>query len=202
MLTLFLKGFIIGFAIAAPVGPIGLLCIQRSLNEGFRIGLFTGLGAAIADGTYGLIAALGLTALASFMVAQVFWIRLLGGLFLLYLGIKIFITPPRTELKTAPERSSLHAFTTTYLLTLTNPLTLLSFMVIFAGLGLANSNTDYMHSLVLVAGITLGSASWWLFLSGGLAYFLHHRLSTRFMELINKSSGVIIFIFGIVALFF
>lgn len=202
MVPLFLKGFVIGFAIAAPVGPIGLLCIQRSLNEGFRIGLFTGLGAAIADGTYGLIAGLGLTAIAAFMEEQLFWIRLLGGLFLIYLGIRIFITAPRGELTAMPERSSLHAFTTTYLLTLTNPLTLLSFMVIFAGLGLATSSTDYVHSLILVSGITLGSASWWFLLSGGLAWFLHHRLSTKWMGMINKFSGLIIFTFGVVALIF
>src|SRR6185295_11026735 len=97
MLALFLKGLIIGFAIAAPVGPIGVLCIQRSLHDGFKIGLMTGFGAALADGTYGLIAGFGLTALSSLLIDHQFWIRLIGGLFLLYLGIKLFLTQPREK---------------------------------------------------------------------------------------------------------
>lgn len=95
MLALFLKGLVIGFAIAAPVGSIGVLCIQRSLHDGFKIGLMTGIGAALADGIYGLIAAFGLTAISSMLVAHQFWIRIIGGLFLLYLGVRIFLTPPR-----------------------------------------------------------------------------------------------------------
>ena len=90
MFALFIKGLIIGFAIAAPVGPIGILCIQRALHDGFKIGLMTGMGAALADGTYGLIAGLGLTAISSILIDHQFWIRLIGGLFLLYLGIKLF----------------------------------------------------------------------------------------------------------------
>src|SRR3990167_10844249 len=95
MTMLFLKGLLIGFAIAAPVGPIGVLCIQRSLHDGFKVGLMTGLGAALADGTYGLIAGFGLTAISSLLVAQQFWIRVIGGLFLLYLGIKLILTRPQ-----------------------------------------------------------------------------------------------------------
>ena len=98
MLTLFIKGLIIGFAIAAPAGPIGVLCIQRSLHDGFKIGLMIGLGAAFADdGTYGLIAGFGLTVLSSLLIDHQFWIRLIGGLFLLYLGIKLFLTLPREK---------------------------------------------------------------------------------------------------------
>src|SRR3990167_10296547 len=97
MTMLFLKGLLIGFAIAAPVGPIGVLCIQRSLHDGFKVGLMTGLGAALADGTYGLIAGFGLTAISSLLVAQQFWVRVIGGIFLLYLGIKILLTPPRNK---------------------------------------------------------------------------------------------------------
>src|SRR5579872_6395957 len=95
MITLFIKGLIIGFAIAAPVGPIGILCIQRSLHDGFKIGLMTGMGAALADGTYGLIAGFGLTAISSMLITYQFWIQIIGGLFLFYLGIKILLTPPR-----------------------------------------------------------------------------------------------------------
>src|SRR3989338_1937334 len=128
MLELFLKGLLIGFAIAAPVGPIGILCIQRSLHDGFKVGLMTGVGAALADGTYGLIAGFGLTAISSMLIAQQFWIRVIGGLFLLYLGIKLIFTPPREKSTTNNlDKSPLHACGTTFLLTLTNPATILSF---------------------------------------------------------------------------
>ena len=200
MLALFIKGLIIGFAIAAPVGPIGVLCIQRTLHDGFKIGFMTGMGAALADGTYGLIAGFGLTAISSLLIAQQFWIRLIGGLFLLYLGIKLFLTAPQQRSAGQPDRSSWHAFSTTYLLTVTNPATILSFVAIFAGLGLGTSSTDYSQAILLVSGIILGSAMWWLFLSCGVAFILHHRLSPAVMRNINRLSGMIILTFGIYAL--
>lgn len=201
MLTLFLKGLIIGFAIAAPVGPIGVLCIQRSLHDGFKVGLMTGLGAALADGAYGLVAGFGLTAISSLLVAQQFWVRLIGGVFLLYLGIKILLTPPRNKSASDKlDRSPWHACATTYLLTLTNPMTILSFVAIFAGLGLGSTGTDYTHAVLLVIGITLGSAIWWFLLSGGVALILHHRITPKTMRAINWLSGLIMLAFGIYAL--
>lgn len=200
MLSLFIKGLIIGFAIAAPVGPIGVLCIQRSLHDGFKIGLMTGLGAAFADGVYGLIAGFGLTTLSSVLISYQFWIRLAGGLFLLYMGIKLFFSPPRERSAVNSDQSLCHAFGTTFLLTLTNPATILSFIAVFTGLGLATTSTDYAHAIFLVLGITIGSAIWWLFLSGGVAFILHHRLSPGVMRGINRFSGMIILAFGVYAL--
>ena len=200
MLTLFLKGLIIGFAIAAPVGPIGVLCIQRSLHDGFKIGLMTGLGAAFADGTYGLIAGFGLTALSSLLIDHQFWIRLIGGLFLLYLGIRLFLTPPQAKSSGNSDRSPWHALFTTFLLTLTNPATILSFVAVFVGLGLGTTHADYVHAITLVLGITLGSAIWWLLLSSGVAFILHHRLNPASLRRINRFSGMIILAFGIYAL--
>ena len=201
MLALLLKGLIIGFAIAAPVGPIGVLCIQRSLHDGFKIGLMTGMGAAFADGTYGLIAGFGLTAISSILVAQQFWIRIIGGVFLLYLGVKILLTPPRERVAAGnSDRSPWHAFITTYFLTVTNPMTILSFVAIFAGLGLGTTDIAYSDAILLVTGITLGSAIWWLLLSGGVAYILHKRVSTSFMRIINWISGGIMLAFGLTAL--
>jgi threonine/homoserine/homoserine lactone efflux protein len=201
MFLLFLKGIIIGLAIAAPVGPIGILCIQRSLQDGFKIGLMTGMGAALADGTYGLIAAFGLTAVSSLLVAQQFWIRLLGGLFLLYLGTKLFFTKTHERtMQNTPDKSPWHACMTTYFLTLTNPMTILSFVAVFAGLGLGSTHTEYDQAIGLVLGITLGSAIWWLLLSGGVAFILHHRMSSNAMRVINRFSGLIILGFGVAAL--
>lgn len=203
MLELFLKGLLIGFAIAAPVGPIGVLCMQRSLHDGFRVGLMTGMGAALADGTYGLIAGFGLTAISSMLVAHQFWIRIIGGLFLLYLGIKVLISPPRQRSSTGnSDRLPWHAFATTFLLTLANPMTILSFLAVFAGLGLGSSsiNNSYSYAVLLVLGITLGSAFWWFLLSGGVAFILHHRMSPNAMRVVNWISGGIILVFGIFSL--
>lgn len=200
MITLFLKGLIIGFAIAAPVGPIGVLCIQRSLHDGFKIGLMTGLGAALADGTYGLIAGFGLTALSSLLITHKYWIQIVGGLFLLYLGIKLFFTAPREKSASKSDKSLWHALGTTYFLTLTNPATILSFVAVFAGLGLGTINPSYFDAIILVAGITIGSGVWWFLLSSGVAFILHHRLNETMMRGINRFSGIIIFVFGVFAL--
>lgn len=201
MFTLLLKGLVIGFAIAAPVGPIGILCIQRSLHDGFKVGLMTGIGAALADGTYGLIAGFGLTAISSLLISHQFWIRIIGGVFLLYLGIKILFTPLRKQsINRKSDKSPWHACATTYFLTITNPMTILSFIAIFASLGLANTTTNYTDAVFLVIGITLGSAIWWLLLSGGIAYILHKRINDSLMRVINWISGGIILIFGLTAL--
>lgn len=200
MLTIFLKGFLMGLAIAAPVGPIGILCIQRSLHQGFKIGFMTGMGAAIADGTYGLIVGFGFTALSSMLIAQQYWIRIAGGLFLIYLGIRLLLTRSNsTSVMNNSKNSSYHAFITTYFLTLTNPMTILSFIAILAGLGLG-TNTDYKHAITLIMGITLGSASWWLFLSAGTSFIFHKRISSFTMQMINGISGIIILTFGFLAL--
>lgn len=201
MLILFLKALLIGFAIAAPVGPIGILCIQRSLHNGFKIGLVTGLGAALADGVYGIIAGFGLTAISSLLVKHQFWIGVIGGLFLIYLGLKLIFTAPKDiSSKKNSGKSPWHAFLTTFLLTLTNPMTILSFVAVFAGMGLGSTHTGYTNAILLVSGITLGSACWWLLLSGGISYLLHHRLNSNMMKIINWISGGIILVFGLAAL--
>lgn len=201
MLILLLKGLIIGLAIAAPVGPIGILCIQRSLHDGFKVGLMTGMGAALADGTYGLVAGFGLTAISSMLINYQFYIRIIGGIYLVYLGIKLMMTKPRDRSEEGNyDKSPLHAFATTYVLTLTNPTTILSFIAVFAGLGLGTENPDILSALTLVMGIILGSAAWWLMLSVGIAFILHHRINRTTMLYINMLSGIIILIFGFFAL--
>ena len=201
MLALLLKGLLIGFAIAAPVGPIGVLCIQRSLHDGFKVGLMTGMGAAFADGTYGLIAGFGLTAVSSFLNNYQIAIRIIGGVYLLYLGLKLILTKPKERSEVgSSDRSPWHAFLTTYFLTLTNPTTILSFIAIFAGLGLGTVKSDFMHAIILVLGIIIGSAAWWFILSGGIAFILHHRITKNTVKYINWMSGIIILLFGIFAL--
>ena len=194
----FLRGLVIGFSLAAPVGPIGLLCIRRSLAEGGLVGLITGLGAATADATYGAIVAFGLTAVSGFLVAQKLWLGLFGGLFLCYLGVRTFVSPPTDHEAQARGTGLASACASTFVLTLTNPMTILSFIPVFAGLGLGLSS-DYASAFATVAGVFAGSALWWLLLSNGVALF-RTRMGPGWMRIVNHVSGAMIFAFGIYAM--
>ena len=198
-LWLLVKGLIIGFSIAAPVGPIGVLCIRRTLAEGRLVGLLTGLGAASADAVYGSIAGFGLTFIAAFLVSQQIWLSLVGGLFLLYLGLKTLRTAPADRAALTSHESLLSAYASTFFLTLTNPATILSFAAIFAGVGLANSDGTYLSAVFLVMGVFAGSALWWLLLSGGVS-LLRARFTPPWLRWINRGSGFILSGFGLLIL--
>jgi len=197
------RGLIIGFSIAAPVGPIGVLCIQRTLGKGRIYGLLSGLGAATADGTYGLIAGFGLTFISSFLIGQQLWIRLIGGVFLLYLGLRTILSKPaqreREQATTIKGENLLAAYLSTLFLTLTNPLTILSFAAIFAGIGAGGANRSYISAAVLVLGVFLGSALWWVTLSSGVS-ILRTKLNMQALRWVNRISGAIIITFGVLAL--
>ncbi|HVY71914.1 MAG TPA: LysE family transporter, partial [Verrucomicrobiae bacterium] len=126
--ALFLRGFLIGLSIAAPVGPIGVLCIRRTLASGRLAGFITGMGAASADAIYGAVAGFGLTAITSLLVGQQFWFRLLGGIFLVYLGVKTFMSKPARSSASSTNQSLAVMYVSTLFLTLTNPATILSFI--------------------------------------------------------------------------
>jgi threonine/homoserine/homoserine lactone efflux protein len=194
-LEVLLRGLIIGFSFAAPVGPIGVLCIRRTLAEGRAVGLVSGLGAAVADGLYGAAAAFGLTFITSFLTGQQGWLRLIGGLFLCYLGWRTFRARPATQGAAVSGRGLLGAFGSTFVLTLTNPMTILSFVVVFAGLGAGAVGGDYAAAALLVLGVTLGSALWWLILSSGVGLF-RARLTPRHLVWVNRLSGGIILLVG------
>lgn len=198
---LFFRGLLIGFSIAAVVGPIGMLCIQRTLHNGFLYGLVTGMGAATADGLYGSVAGFGLTALATFLIAQLTWIRLIGGLFLVYLGIKTMLTQPAERAANAQAHTFFGAYVSTLLLTLTNPLTILSFAAIFAGIGVGvgGGKSSLFNALFVVGGVFLGSALWWCLLTGGLS-LLRGKFTARWLLWVNRLSGGMILLFGVIAL--
>jgi threonine/homoserine/homoserine lactone efflux protein len=196
------RGAVLGFSIAAVVGPIGFLCIRRTLSAGFGVGFASGLGAATADASYAAIAAFGISAVATLLVAQRLALHLVGGLFLLYLGLR--------TLRSAPaERSAdlggsglrlVGAYSSTLVLTLSNPLTILSFVGIFAGLGMGTLDTSSTASaLSLVVGVFSGSAAWWLVLAS-LTVRLRTRLTRRWLRLVNVGSGLIILAFGVQSL--
>jgi threonine/homoserine/homoserine lactone efflux protein len=199
MLHILLKGLIIGFSIAAPVGPIGVLCINRSLERGALTGFITGVGAATADGIYGVIAAFGLTFISTFLLDHQHWIRSIGGIFLCYLGVKIFLAKP-SEKKIQPAQHNLFlAYATTFFLTITSPMTILCFVAVFAGLGLGSIHVDYSQASFLVGGVVIGSLLWWLILSIGAAA-LRNKLNQHALRWVNFVSGAIIFLFGLAAL--
>jgi threonine/homoserine/homoserine lactone efflux protein len=197
-LTLFLNSMVIGLSIAAPVGPIGVLCIRRTLAEGRLIGFVSGMGAATADATYGLIAALGLTAFTSLLVDSAEVLRIVGGVFMLYLGYRTLTSrPPEKESVDKNKRSGwLSAYLSIFFLTVTNPMTILSFVGIFAGISGSSAARTPASSAVIVLGIFAGSALWWLILSGGVSLF-RERVTPTWMLWINRFSGVIIVLFAL-----
>jgi len=186
--ALFLKGLAFGFVLAATVGPMWILCFRRTIASGALIGFVSGMGIAVADGLYGAIAAFGLTAISGLLLSYSFWVGLVGAAFLVYLGIKALIGAPPAASPEEKATGLVKAFLSTLGLTLTNPPTILAFVAIFAGLGLA-STADYGAASLIVLGVFLGSAAWWLILSTAAAR-LRERIGPRLARAINVVSGV------------
>lgn len=197
--TFLLKGLLIGFSIGMTIGPIALLCISRTLERGRIAGLAIGLGAAAADGVYGLVAGFGLTFIINWLTEYEIWIRFIGGIFLLYLGIKTFLPKPISEKANMEAHTFLKSFFTTFLLTLTSPMTILVFMAIFASLGVGSESRDYVSSSFLVLGVFLGSASFYFILTWLLSVF-RSKISDKHIAWGNKLAGIIIGGFGISAI--
>jgi len=191
-----LLGIILGFSIAAPIGPIGILCIRRTLACGWRSGLATGLGAATADGIYAVIAAFGLTVISGLLVGHLIVVRAAGGAFLVYLGVRTILSGPSEDSGTAGKGTLLEDYATTVFLTLTNPMTILSFSGIFAALGVGGPKGDTGSAVLMIAGIVAGSFLWWIVLVTGTSVS-GSRCDTRAMGWVNKIAGALIFLFGI-----
>ena len=198
--SFFARGVIIGFSVAAPIGPIGVLCIRRTLAQGRLIGFISGLGAATADATYSAIAAFGLAVVAQALVRQQHAIRLVGGLFLCYLGLRFLFSRAASDEAQASGNGLPGAYASTLLLTLANPTTILSFVAIFAGFGVAVTRGEGAASpVLLVTGVFLGSAAWWMVLSLGVG-LLRERIAPGLLSWINRLAGAIIGAFGLAAL--
>jgi len=190
----FLKGLVVGFLIAAPVGPIGILCARRTLTHGRSAGFLSGMGASSADVIYGFIAAFGLTFISDLLHSYQFWIRLVGGALLCFLGIKMFIEKPEGKgffpaLREKKYRAGM--YTSTFFLTLTNPMTILSFAAVFAGFGISGTRGSVLNAAVLILGVFLGSMLWWLLLVVVFSVF-KRRFTQRELQWINRIAGVII----------
>lgn len=193
--VLFLKSVLLGLAIAAPLGPIGALCINRTLERGFVAGAAGGLGTALADGVYATLAAMGFAAFSGVLAQIDMPLRLAGGAFMLWLGWKSLMPkPPRAAAKVSA-RDLLGTTVATFLLTITNPMTILSFAALFAGLGLASAS-GFAGAGPVVAGVFAGSMLWWCILSGGVA-LVHHRLPDGFTTWVSRLSGAVLIGFGL-----
>ncbi|QDR79437.1 2A76: homoserine/Threonine efflux protein [Sporomusa termitida] len=178
---------------------MGLLCIRRTLAQGLLSGCFSGLGTATADALYGCIAAFSLTAIATLVLEQQFYLRLFGGVFLLYLGYTAFTAAPGEPTAKPGDKRLLTTYISAFFLTLTNPLTIMSFAAVFAGLGLGEAGGNYQAAGVLVLGVFIGSMLWWLALSS-LVVLLRSRFDHKRLAWINRLAGIIIAGFGLVSL--
>jgi threonine/homoserine/homoserine lactone efflux protein len=199
-LLVLVKGLVIGFVIAAPVGPIGVLCARRALMHGRRAGFFSGMGAATADAIYGFTAAFGLSVVSEYLLGHQFWPRLAGGTILCVIGVMTLIAKPQKK-HCLPPSAKRYAgmYTSTFLLTLTNPMTIFSFAAVFAGFGLANTTATAASAGALSFGVFLGSGFWWLFLVSIFTLF-KKRFKHHELQWVNRLAGIIIAGSGVLAL--
>lgn len=195
--VILLKGLIIGFAIAAPVGPVGVICIRRSLAQGGWYGFVSGLGAATADALYGCIAAFGFVWLTNLLIGFQMWLQLFGGLLLSWIGWRIWCSRPADLEAEVPRKRMLSAYASVFAITLTNPITILAFAGIIAGAGITIEHQ--WAALLLVGGVFSGSLLWWLFISA-VASRLRKKLKPGGLLWINRLSGVVIAGYGLWAL--
>jgi threonine/homoserine/homoserine lactone efflux protein len=196
-LELLIRGILAGLIIAAPVGPVNVICVQRTIAKGWRSGLVSGLGSAVADTIYGSIAAFSITLVIRILIREEFWIRLGGGSLLILIGVLYYFKPPQS-LKDPEPQSERTEFASTFLLTLTNPTTVLSFLVVLSAVGLA-SNQDWWLTSLIVLGLFCGFMLWWIILTGAVNYF-RDRFSNRTMLWMNRIAGLAIGSFGLLTL--
>jgi threonine/homoserine/homoserine lactone efflux protein len=196
--TLFLKGVAIGVAIAAPVGPVAVLCIRRTLLLGPAAGFASGAGAVLADVIFGAIAAFGIAAVYDLLILYEEELRLVGGAFMLILGVITARRPPPKAGRTV-HGSLTSAFLTAFALMITNPITIFAFLGIFAGFGIVSQTLSVADSLTLLGGIAAGAAIWWAGLTG-LAAACRKRFDLESLSWLNKLSGGLLIFFGVIAL--
>jgi threonine/homoserine/homoserine lactone efflux protein len=194
----FLKGIFTGFAMAVPIGPIGIMCIRKTLTESKLHGLIIGLGAATADLLYGCVAAFGLTIISNVLFNQRIWIRLAGGLLLFFLGARTYYAKPADSNVPIIRRGLFRTYLTTVFLTLTNPLTIFTFIAVFAAIGLG-SDLSYFSASTLVIGVFIGSGLWFLLLSS-VATLFKKKLDLAGLRMVNKIAGVLIIISGLIVI--
>jgi threonine/homoserine/homoserine lactone efflux protein len=195
LVSVFLKGLIIGFMIAAPVGPINVLCVRRTIMHGRLVGIVSGLGAAAADTVFGAIAAFGLVFIQTLLMSERLWIGLIGAAILVVLGVRCLIAPLPRPKTTADPTNLVGDFTSTFLLTLTNPVTVLSFLAAFTAFGIQGDGSIDIDEWLLLLGVFVGSSAWWLLLTLSVGLF-HGRFNEPTLRWANRVAGIIILVFA------
>ncbi len=195
-MLLYVKGFILGLIICVPIGPVGLLCLRRTLTHGKSEGVASYLGAASVDGLYCSIAGFGVTAVSTFVVTEELWLRLAAGLVLIGVGIGIYVSAVQERDSPPTAEGPVRSYVSTFLLTLTNPVPILVFAAVFAALGVGGWKGEYASTAMLVLGVFSGSAVWGPVLVTGLTLFQPHLDGHR-VRVLNKLSGAVMAAFGV-----
>ena len=196
LLAFFLKGIVVGVVIAVPVGPVGVMCVRRTIFDGKLAGFVSGLGAATADAVFGIIAGFGLTVVSIWLIDYQHWLRIVGGCYLLYIGGWAFAAEPPAGLESGRNPESLLSnFASTFVLAVTNPITVLAFLGIFTAIGLGGTQATFGRASILVLGVWVGSLLWWLALSFGVGQ-VRHSIERRHLGWISRGSGAILFFSG------
>ncbi|MDX9881849.1 MAG: LysE family transporter [Prolixibacteraceae bacterium] len=199
--SLFIQGLIVGFLVSVPLGPIGVLVVQRTVNKSRYSGLFSGMGAATSDTFYAIVAGFSLTIIIDFIRQHQMLFQILGTLILLALGFYIFFKNPVRDLKRNRRRGTTHFqdYISSFLITVANPLVIFVFIAVFAGSGLVLNISKPYQALVIIVGIFTGACSWWFTLSGLVSLF-RHRINLRVLWWFNKSAGIMVWLFVLITL--
>jgi len=200
-LGFFIKGLIVGFLASIPLGPVGVLCIQRTINKGRFSGIISGMGAATVDSFFALVAALGLTFIINFIEEQQFFIQIIGGGVVVFLGAKIFYTNPVKQIRRHRRKKNklIEDYFSVLFLTISNPLAIFLFVAAFAGIGIVSSKDNSLDSSLIVGGVFVGAMAWWAILTFFIDLF-RKRFRLKQLWWINKIAGVILVIFGALAM--
>ncbi len=198
---LFFYGILMGLLVSAPLGPVGVMCIQRTINRGLKSGLISGFAAASADTVYAIIAGIGLGYIVNWIQQEKYWIQLIGAAIIILMAVKIFYTNPAVELRNKRNKKSkpLEDFLSVFVVTLTNPAVFFVFIAMFAGFGLVDENTNYLSAALLIGGIFAGAFAWWYILSNLVNKF-RSKIRLKNIWWLNKIMGLIIFVLGVIAL--
>jgi threonine/homoserine/homoserine lactone efflux protein len=200
IISYILKGILIGLSVSIPLGPIGILVIQKTLSSGKVRGFITGMGAAFADIVYAIIASLGISIVIDIITKHHIYFQIIGGLFLIYLSAKVFFSNPIKQLRATKGSSNLMGdFLSTFALTISNPMAFFLFLGVFAGIGFLNNDFKPWQSIYIIFGVLIGTSLWWYALSLFISLF-RSKIRIRRLNWINKISGIVILAFGIAAL--
>lgn len=190
-ITLFFKGFLVGIIISAPIGPVGALCIQRTMSYGRLSGILSGIGAAVGDSIFAVIAVFGLTFISGFLDEKEAWFRIAGGIILLYFGLSVYLSKPQGCLNQDNEVNHFGIFGSALLLTISNPLVILSIVAVFAVLGIVNPTSSYPSTALLILGVFSGAVFLWIITCNILSNY-REKMGQKGVLLVNRITGLFI----------